>query len=1854
MRRTYGFLALTVIATAMALQSSQSLGQRSGGGVPATVVTAADASVRAVSILSTAPQHGEVIRSPGITEVQVEFSGPIDPSRLRPQSLLATGPNENLRSATAVALEGDGRVARFAFAPPLSERGQFTFTLSPLVLGPSGPRIGLVPFPNWRVTLIPAPTRIITSSPSPGEAGVSVNRETIVEFDHPLKAASVTEGTICATFGGSLLPTILYPSQSGLKLTLFYQPQGSGETPLPPSSRIRVTVDGNMLRDDLNEPVDADGDGVAGGILEFDFDTLTLTEFPGTAVVGRVFASRIRNDGEGSINEPLEGVTITVDGREDELFAFTDSMGNFRLEPAPAGEFFVHVDGRTATNTGVPEGVYYPFVGKAFKSMPGITTNPKGIPVVSGKPIGGEIYLPLVYPGTLQPVSVSQPTTHAFPEAAIQDFTGSPEFQELLRGASIDVPADALFADDGTRGGTVGIAPVPPDRIPAPLPPGLNLPLVITIQTGPSSPGMMTPTNFDRPVPVRLPNLPVEDLDGDGDLDPLPPGAKSALWSFDHDLGRWVINGPMTVTEDGLYVVSDPGFGVKAPGWHGSVTGAVLDFLFRDFETIICQGAETDKCTAPEIAKTVFGFALDRALAKSGSRMAEFASSARDNAIAVGADLTLFADDPSWVNGGSLAASTGTAIVGLVGNIFREVTLAGDARLVAVARTLATRPGGTIYFPFRDILRDTSIQARRLRLAAGTFKVAGAFFTGYDIGTVLRNCGCALTVGAQVDSSKPTLESRVLELTQQHALSVGVAAQPLVDAFEMMFGEALSVRFPPVQELSILVGDQVGTLEIRDGNSGELLIDPKSGEPAIYPMADLLNPRVITDRNLRSQIAASGAEGANALVEQLESQEAEQFRSTLEESYQALSGTMARAMLPPVAGERHALRLELIDNATSLYGLTSNGRGTAIVRGDSFIRATAVNARTGRASDILGVSPANGLVGVGLNGVNGAGSLGQVAFWLIEDLSADTDGDGLQDTAERAMGTDPTVADSDEDGILDGAEVSQGTDPLSGVPAATGVIASSDTPGQAQDICAINDVVFVADGSSGITVFNVFSGMNPTVVARFGTPSPATAIACATDLLAVATQQAFLIVDIADPPAARIVASIGASELGGTPRSVLTLGNLAFCGLSSGEIVTIDLVTGSVLKRTALGTEVHDLAVDGEYLFALTDARVYALALGGQTPVIIDSEPVQTGPNNAHGRKRLFAGGGFALCTHRRGFSVVNTSNPFDLRRVAFPGEVTAQFGWKQIVANGSGLGIATVSPNEAFDGPHNVSLYDLTNPGDTSRTIDSRFITTFQTPGVARAVSIYNALAYVADHDRGLQVINYRDFDRLGVPPQVSMRLVEVGRQKADANGDGIVNSTDASILGPIIAAGNPRGDLNGDGRTDMADLALLTSIIASGGVDPATDGRVEEGQLILVDAAVVDDVQVRSVEFLVDGMVASTDGNFPFQFFFNAPSDATGRGLEALVSVAARATDTGGNRTTAAAFELIVTPDITAPRIVEVTPPFGTVVYGLRPFGVLFSEPMDEASIGPSSVGLLWAGPDGMFDTPDDASLVPQLSVLSNGRNVIATAGASTPAGRLRLILNGSLLTDRAGNALGTGSIVAGELTVNDYPAGFVWKRSANYQAGIANGSTTGNPNVDPVGNPVWHLGWVNQNTATAMLPWYALTPTTMKWSTAWFGRPKLARWQRDSNVSPVIDRFSLVQGNVFDSQQQYVPMATWMNPTGRDVTVNISGPARVDWSCCPPTPGRIQVVVAKRVGGAVGVEVLFNQTFNKPSSNTTPEFVSFVIDLQDIVVGPGEGILFAMRKIDDLAFDENTGLSDNNIVITLQGAAAANSPE
>ncbi|MBL9174064.1 MAG: Ig-like domain-containing protein [Verrucomicrobiales bacterium] len=376
--------------------------------------------------------------------------------------------------------------------------------------------------------------------PSDGEGTVSIRREVLFVLSSPLSPETVLDTNhLYAVAAGRRLLTRADLSPDRTRATLFFLED------LPGGTRVAVTMNGNGLLDAAGRPVDLDGDRAPGGSRTLTFTTFNSAPLPATAVVGRVLTSE---KGAGGADVPIPGVKITVDGLEDDpkMTFFSAADGSFRIEPAPAGRFFVNVDGRTSPLGQWPDGAYYPLIGKAWFAEPGRSNNMAG-----GT---GLIYLPRVASGTLRPVSATEETRVTFPDSVLAQ-------NPALAGVEIVIPPNALYADDGKRGGLIGLAPVASDRLPEPLPEGLNHAIDISIQSS-------GPQNFDTPVPAKFPNLP-DPVSGEK----LPPGAKTALWSFNHDSGRWELQGSMTISEDGAFAVTDPGVGIRQPGWHGISNG---------------------------------------------------------------------------------------------------------------------------------------------------------------------------------------------------------------------------------------------------------------------------------------------------------------------------------------------------------------------------------------------------------------------------------------------------------------------------------------------------------------------------------------------------------------------------------------------------------------------------------------------------------------------------------------------------------------------------------------------------------------------------------------------------------------------------------------------------------------------------------------------------------------------------------------------------------------------------------------------------------------------------------------------------------------------------------------------------------------------------------------------------------------------------------------------------------------------------------------------------------------------------------------------------------------------------------
>jgi hypothetical protein len=1431
------------------------------------------------------------------------------------------------------------------------------------------------------------PPTDITSSPVHGEADVAVTRETIIRFSNPLASSSIIDGnTIFAEFGGQRLSTRLHVAPDFRAVTIFYNQD------LPPSARIRVTVVGDNLRDVYGKLVDADDDGAGGGTGHIDFDTLSLTTLVGTRVCGRVFASELApGNANTSVNVPLAGVTVTVDGLETTLRTTSDSLGNFCLDPAPIGEFFVHIDGRTATNP-LPPGDYYPFVGKKWASIPG-----KMVSI-------GEVFLPRIISGTLQPVSPVTNTTITFPPSVLAQF---PQFQ----GVQITVPADALYADNGSRGGMVGIAPVPPDRLPGPLTEGLSFPIVITVQTDGAS-------NFDRPVPACFPNLPSPTTG-----QPLAPNSESALWSFNHDTGQFEIAGPMTVSADGRLVCTNPGFGILAPGWHASQPGTqnhsnnppekpekkkkckdIVDDLAADYQskkgTSAAGLAHQLECIARK------GCDDNNALDPKGKLKSVFEDIAENRKKENNPVDKVCKNIPNWLAGaprmgGFMPADACTVYAGFLYHFPKELA-PGFRKNCPMPPAAHDNFFENAVKPCFDELAATGEVSLDGALMAKTLvpKIAGA----------LRDVINAFCPNAQ--STTPVLALKVMaqsRLTREDLYWPPLDLMPLrvqaVDgSFFIPVGSTKQLRV--TRNGQDVTSASTGTRYFPVVGDGSVTASPDGLLTIVAagsPLVEVTPPFYVIVRN-----------GDDVGVGQFAAQDTDSDGDGLGDSAERQAG------LDPMSPNSRTSDQDgdgITDFDEVIFGTNPNSRDSDLdrINDDTEIDfgMSPTVPFTGKLEEVRSpahfqiVNERNGFTirrptstqGIISNLILGANEKYRASFYSVQDrqvgqirfttgpsgsqsvlphvllrdpLPGDLDGDGLPDEVEAILGTRPDLADTDGDGISDNTEVEQGTNPLDGNVVQTGVIASANTPGNAVDICAINDMAAVADSQTGVSVFNVFNGMNPTMVAQVDTPGNAQAVACAGNSIAVADAAAGLaLIDITDPPASRITRQI---PLSGSAVAVAASAGTAYVGLDSGRVVVVDMSNGIVMQEVPDLTVVHDLTIAGDLLFVLTGTELRAYDISNRSLTLRGSATAFGIAPAITKRRRVFAGGGFAYVTSLNGYTIFDVRNPASMVLVGpRTGNVNS---FKQIVTNGSGLGVAAVDVSSSPSAPHDIWLYDLSNPADTSK-----FLTALPTPGIARAVTIHQGLAYVADGESGFQVMGYVPYDTKRIAPTIQL-------------------------------------------ETNFPP------------------GFAEERQILRLTARVSDDVQVRNVEFFIDGVRVVSDGNFPFEHRFAAPLMTQ----QPSFIMRACASDTGGNRACTAETTVTLTRDITPPRVTGVSPanasasPQGSVSV----MSAIFSEPIDPTRLDSASFRLFSVGPDANPGTADDV-LIPGGTLAYRAESNTLTLTYSSPLipDVYRAVVASSI-TDTRGNQAGTEfswtfAVKGPNTWVN--PVGGSWHVAANW---------------------------------------------------------------------------------------------------------------------------------------------------------------------------------------------------------------------
>jgi Glucodextranase, domain B/Carboxypeptidase regulatory-like domain len=215
-------------------------------------------------------------------------------------------------------------------------------------------------------------------------------------------------------------------------------------------------------------------------------------------------------------NIPIAGATLRI--RETDLTAVTDEEGRFRIEGAPVGAVQLIVDGSTVARPGAWPDLEFNLVTIAGRD------NTVNMPIfLLPLDLDNAIYVDETHGGIL-----------TLPQ---------------IPGFSLEVAPGSVTFGGGGKSGLLSVTVVHNDKVPMVPNFGQQPSLIVTIQPAGA--------RFEPPARLILPNV-----------DGLPAGQVTEMYSFDHDLGHFVSIGSATVSDDATVVMSDPGVGILKAGWH--------------------------------------------------------------------------------------------------------------------------------------------------------------------------------------------------------------------------------------------------------------------------------------------------------------------------------------------------------------------------------------------------------------------------------------------------------------------------------------------------------------------------------------------------------------------------------------------------------------------------------------------------------------------------------------------------------------------------------------------------------------------------------------------------------------------------------------------------------------------------------------------------------------------------------------------------------------------------------------------------------------------------------------------------------------------------------------------------------------------------------------------------------------------------------------------------------------------------------------------------------------------------------------------------------------------------------------
>ncbi len=1004
------------------------------------------------------------------------------------------------------------------------------------------------------------------------------------------------------------------------------------------------------------------------------FQTVNSLGIPGTTVVGFVFDSA--KDALGN-NIPLAGATVRV-ANAPAIQTVTDANGRFELHDTPAGTLMIDVDGHTVPTA---VGTFYPTVAELVSAAPGQINT-----------FAANIFLPLAK--TSDFVSINNAP------GALTPVTNPGQ----LPGWQLMVPGGAVERRDGTMADQIQIAFVAPDRLPAPLPPGMNPSAVITIQTQGGA------DIFNQPVPLTAPNL-----------EGLAPGEKTMLWDFDHARGFFVPVGLATVSADGLTVTTDPGSGVVRPGWHFILRLAAGDVFASDGSETKDDGRPLSDAQKEQLRKLRNDILLSLAKAAleaagSVSPLGGLPGIAAQLGLGVAADSVGHARDANGADDpNSLADRIGMAL-----------DFDGKAALNAHITSETLLEGS-------DAARGLTAERYAQALKGDPAAIADFGKTGNVIEQVNKNISAVKELSKFANKLNNALGAlSALDDFRRAYDQANRVKQILMDPP----GDATGVMLAAIEEQQAIIEENLSVVAEAIGRSTEALFYGAQLSllgPTLPMRADQLTPQQDAQidgfaNDYLSSLSKVGLAGGGVLQDELEA--AGGAANKLQE------------IIAPPSENRVFYKLQMPDGSTV--------RGTAFgAEGFRFDFVPGSGTVT-----VLAADPIRGSVGSSTIDLPSLSTMSAnlvtfkfPALTLYLTNAPDADGNGLADNIDDVVSAvSPSRAT-----VID---LKAGIEPTAAGLVNLGPLGRAITSGDAVDVAPGPNVAYVATTFGKVQIVDVSRPTNPVIVGSANTLGVPEHIASHDARFAVTGNFGVKVFDATNPAVPINLFSLPNSS------PAVALGTNHLLVVSGSTLQSFDLKTGALTGELPLaGTgNVQDIF--------LTDSTVFAVRgdAAGRT-VTVDSASLSASggltaldsyqfTNTVAEQAATISGGDGVLFVsnitadasgQNPGFATLNAANPSDLQLIAGPTSQTV----RDLVTDGSGHAFA-ISSNAAQP---SVQIFDVSNPANTGQ-----LSTTIGTLTQARGVTIAGGLGFAVVGNGGFTVIRVAAPDTGTQPPTISI----------------------------------------------------------------------------------------------------------------------------------------------------------------------------------------------------------------------------------------------------------------------------------------------------------------------------------------------------------------------------------------------------------------------------------------------------------------------------------------------------------------